>query len=42
MKTLRKLAVVAIGLLSATVFAAEAAAQSAKPAEARNVVLAHV
>src|SRR5437660_10224652 len=41
MKTPRKLAVVAISMLSATLFAAEASAQTAKPAEARNVVLVH-
>ena len=41
MKTLRTLAVVAIGMLSATVFATEASAQTAKPPEARNVVLVH-
>src|SRR5260370_19637011 len=41
MKTLRIWAVVAISLFSATLFAAEASAQVAKPAEARNVVLVH-
>src|SRR6202158_1210986 len=41
MKTLRNLAVVAIGILSATLLASEASAQAAKPAEARNVVLVH-
>jgi pimeloyl-ACP methyl ester carboxylesterase len=41
MKTQRKLAVIAISMLSATLFAAEALAQPAKPAEARNVVLVH-
>src|SRR5438309_11660743 len=41
MKTPRKLAVVAISMLSPTLFAAEASAQTAKPAEARNVVLVH-
>src|SRR5437870_9192814 len=41
MKTLRKLSVVAVSILSATLFAAEAPAQTAKPAEARNVVLVH-
>ncbi len=41
MKTLRKLAVVAVSTLSATLFAAAASAQAAKPAEARNVVLVH-
>ena len=41
MKTPRKLAVVAISMLSATLFAAGASARPAKPAEARNVVLVH-
>jgi len=41
MKTLRTLAVVALGMLSATLFAAEASAQAVKPAVARNVVLVH-
>lgn len=41
MKTQRKLAVIAISMLSATLCAAEAAAQAAKPAVARNVVLVH-
>jgi pimeloyl-ACP methyl ester carboxylesterase len=41
MKTLRRLAVAAISMLSATLFAAEASAQAARPAEARNVVLVH-
>jgi pimeloyl-ACP methyl ester carboxylesterase len=41
MKTLRKLAVVAISVLSATLFATEALAQAPKPAVARNVVLVH-
>src|SRR5437870_2250916 len=41
MKTLRKLSVVAVGMLSAVLFAAEATAQAGKPAEARNVVLVH-
>jgi pimeloyl-ACP methyl ester carboxylesterase len=41
MKTFRKLAVAAVGMLSATLFAAEASAEAGKPAEARNVVLVH-
>jgi pimeloyl-ACP methyl ester carboxylesterase len=41
MKTLLKLAVVALSMLSATLFAAEAAAQSPAPVVARNVVLVH-
>src|ERR1700730_5823245 len=41
MKTLRTLAVVVISMLSAMLFAAEASAQTAKPAVARNVVLVH-
>ncbi len=41
MKTLRNLTVVAISMQSAILFAAEASAQTAKPVEARNVVLAH-
>src|SRR5260370_42106621 len=41
MKTPRTFAVLAIGMLSATLFAAVASAQTAKPAEARNVVLVH-
>jgi pimeloyl-ACP methyl ester carboxylesterase len=41
MKTVRKLAVIAISMLSATLFAAEASAQTAKPVRARNVVLVH-
>jgi len=40
-KALRKSAVLAISMLSPMVFAAEASAQTAKPAEARNVVLVH-
>jgi pimeloyl-ACP methyl ester carboxylesterase len=40
-KTLRKVAVVALGTLSATLFATGALARAAKPAEARNVVLVH-
>jgi len=41
MKTRRRLAVVAVSMLSATLFAADALAQAAKPAEARSVVLVH-
>ena len=41
LKTLWKLAALAISMFSLTVFAAEASAQTAKPAEARNVVLVH-
>jgi pimeloyl-ACP methyl ester carboxylesterase len=41
MKTFGKLAVVAVSMLSATLFAAGASAQTAKPAAARNVVLVH-
>jgi len=40
-KTLWTVAVVAISMLSATLFAAGASARAAKPAEARNVVLVH-
>src|SRR3989440_4539073 len=41
MKTVRTLVVVAVSILSATLFAADASAQTSKPAEARNVVLVH-
>src|SRR5258706_6434274 len=41
MKTLRILLVVAISMLALMLFAAEASAQAAKPAEARNIVLVH-
>ncbi len=41
MKTLQKLAVIAATMLSATLFAAEASAQAAKPVRAGNVVLVH-
>src|SRR5258706_4112982 len=41
MKTLRILLVVAISMLALMLFSAEASAQAAKPAEARNVVLVH-
>src|SRR3981081_1343745 len=41
MKTLRKSTVIALGMVSALLFAAQAPAQPAKPAEARNVVLVH-
>jgi pimeloyl-ACP methyl ester carboxylesterase len=40
-KTLQKLTMIAVGALSATFFSAEASAQTAKPPEARNVVLVH-
>ena len=41
MKTLRKSTLIALGMLSAMLFAALALAQPARPAEARNVVLVH-
>src|SRR5258706_10001637 len=41
MNTLRTLAMVAVGMASATLFAAEVSAQTGKPAQARNVVLVH-
>src|SRR6267143_1178323 len=41
MKTGRKWVVVAVSVLSTMLFAAEASAQTAKPAVARNVVLVH-
>src|SRR3954453_11711598 len=41
MRRLRKLLVVAVSMLSATLLAADASAQTAKPAEAHNVVLVH-
>ena len=41
MKTLRKLTVIALGMVSVMLFAAQALAQPAKLAEARNVVLVH-
>jgi pimeloyl-ACP methyl ester carboxylesterase len=41
MKTLRKFAVVALAMISATLFAAEAPGQPATPPQARNVVLVH-
>jgi len=41
LKTLGKLAMLAISMLSATLLAADAAAQTSKPIEARNVVLVH-
>jgi pimeloyl-ACP methyl ester carboxylesterase len=41
MKTLWKFTVIALGMVSALLFAAQASAQPAKPAEARNVVLVH-
>ena len=41
MKTLRNLTVIALGMVSVMLFAAQALAQPAKLAEARNVVLVH-
>ncbi len=41
MKTLRKLTVIALGMVSAILFAAQALAQPLRPAQARNVVLVH-
>ena len=41
MKTLWKSTVIALGMVSATLFAAQALAQAAWPAQARNVVLVH-
>src|SRR5712691_5667779 len=41
MKTLRKLTAIALGMVSAMLFAAQAFAQPVRPAEARNVVLVH-
>ncbi len=41
MKPLRKLTVIALGMVSAMLFAAQALAQPARPVEARNVVLVH-
>src|SRR6266480_366218 len=41
MKTLQKLLVVALSMLSTTLLAAQALAQTAKPAAVRNVVLVH-
>ena len=41
MNTLRRLVVVAVGIVSAVFFVAETSAQSAPPAKARNVVLVH-
>ena len=41
MTTRRRLALVAVSMLSATLFAADALAQAAKLAEARSVVLVH-
>jgi pimeloyl-ACP methyl ester carboxylesterase len=41
MKTLRKLMVIAIGLVSVLFFMAQVSAQPARPAQARNVVLVH-
>src|SRR5712672_320169 len=41
MKTLRKLTLIALGMVSAMLFTAQALAQPARPVEARNVVLVH-
>src|SRR5258707_10658753 len=41
MTTRRRLTVIAVAMMSATLFAAAASAQPAKPPEARNVVLVH-
>ena len=41
MKTLRKLTVIALGMVSAILFSAQAPAQPAGPVPARNVVLVH-
>jgi pimeloyl-ACP methyl ester carboxylesterase len=41
MNTLRKWALLVIGMLALTLSAAESSAQTAKPAQARNVVLVH-
>jgi pimeloyl-ACP methyl ester carboxylesterase len=41
MKTLRKLTLIALGMVSAMLFAAQALAQPAGPTQARNVVLVH-
>src|ERR1700704_4720109 len=41
MKTLRKLMVIVLGMVSAMLFTAQALAQPARPVEARNVVLIH-
>jgi pimeloyl-ACP methyl ester carboxylesterase len=41
MNTFGKLALASAGVLSATLFAAQASAETAKPVEARNVVLVH-
>jgi pimeloyl-ACP methyl ester carboxylesterase len=41
MKTLKNVAMVAITMVSATLFAAEASAETAKPVAAHNVVLVH-
>src|SRR6195256_318389 len=41
MKTLRKLMVIVLGMVSAMLFTAQALAQPARPVEARNVVLVH-
>jgi len=41
MKTLRHLTVIALGMVAAMPFTAQALAQAARPAQARNVVLVH-
>jgi hypothetical protein len=41
MKTLRHLTVIALGMVAAMLFTAQALAQAARPAQARNVVLVH-
>ena len=41
MKAMRKLTVIALGMVSAMLFMAQALAQPARPAQARNVVLVH-
>src|SRR5258706_6122774 len=41
MKTLQQLTVIALGMVAAMFLAAQALAQSAKPPQARNVVLVH-
>src|SRR6202795_2979626 len=41
MKTLRKLTAIALGMVWAMLFATQALARPARPAEARNVVLVH-
>src|SRR4029077_3462731 len=41
MKTLRNLTVITLGMVSAMLFATQALAEPARPAQARNVVLVH-